>query len=373
LYLYWYIHAPKVKHDFRSSGLNYFKYDLTLGEVDLSINYAQGNPETAKALAQRYRVKPENIFISTEGTAGQNTRIIRCIAETNKRKNEAIVEYPTYEPLLRQVQEHFPRMKRLGREKREAYRLDADALRKVVSEKTGLLVLTNPHAPSGAVANPNELKEIMAVAREYGFYVLCDEIYAEFDRNAISTVFSIDQELGITTTSFTKAYGLGGLRLGIALVKKELVNEFYRDVLNTVGNSSNIVQLIATELLTKGTEKLERHKQRWTNLKTETEKWLKEKNFEYFPNKVGVTYWVKTPIKDTYRWTNDHTVPQYSLAAVPGTFFLFKNNNKFVRSDMIRLSLGNINPENPNLTEAFNVLEKAMNTYNSAGKNSQIL
>lgn len=55
---------------------------------------------------------------------------------------------------------------------------------------------------------------------------------------------------------------------------------------------------------------------------------------------------------------------------MPGTFFLFKNNNKFVKSDMIRLSLGNINPENPNLTEAFNVLEKAFDTYKSAGKNN---
>jgi len=372
LYLDWYIHAPKVKHDFRSSGLNHFKCDLTLGEVDLSVNYAQGNPETAKTLSERYHVKPENVFISTEGTTGQNTRIIRCIAEMNKRKNEAIVEYPTYEPLLRQVQEHFPRLKRLDREKKEAYRLDVDALRKTASEKTGLLVLTNPHAPSGAIANSSELKEIMAVAREYGFYVLSDEIYAEFDRNAIPTVFSIDEELGIVATSFTKAYGLGGLKLGIALAKKKLVNEFYMDVLNTIGNSSNIVQLIVSELLTRNREKLERHKQKWTNLKTETEKWLKEKNLEYFPNKVGVTYWVKIPVKDTYRWTNNHTIPYYSLAAVPGTFFLFKNNNKFVRSDMVRLSLGNINPEKPKLTEAFNVLEKAFDTYKSAGKNNQI-
>jgi len=363
LYLDWYIHVPSLKYDFCSSGLGYFKYNLTLGYVDLSVNYAYGNPEAAKQLAQRYNVQPKNIFVSSEGASGQNNRIIRCLAERSKRRNEAIVEYPTYEPLLRQVQEHFPHVKRLERNEKESYRLDADALQKIISEKTSLLVLTNPHAPSGAISNTNELKEIMAVASENRFYVLCDEIYAEFDRNAIPTVFSVDQDFGIVTTSFTKAYGLGGLKLGVAIAKESLVNELYTDVLNTVGNSPNIVQIIAVELLIKGREDLERHKQKWTSLKKETEKWLNEKGFEYFPNKAGITYWVKMPIKDTYKWINDYVIPKYGLATVPGTFFLFKNNCKLIKSSMMRLGLGNINPDKPNLMEALGVLERALVTY----------
>jgi hypothetical protein len=363
LYLNWYIHVPDVKYDFRSSGLGYFKYNLTLGYVDLSINYAHGNPDAAKRLAQRYNVQPESVFISSEGASGQNNRIIRYLAERNKRRKEAIVEYPTYEPLLRQVQEHFPRVKRLERNEKESYRLDADALQKIVSEKTGLLALTNPHAPSGAISNTSELREIMTVASENGFYVLCDEIYAEFDRNAIPTVFSVNEDSGIVTTSFTKAYGLGGLKLGVAIANENLVNEIYSDVLKTVGNSPNIVQLIAVELLTKGKEYLERHKQKWTSLKKETEKWLNEKGFQYFPNKVGITYWAKVPIKDTYQWMNNYVIPKHGLAAVPGTFFLFRNNRKLVRSSMTRLGLGNIDPDKPSLTEALTVLEKALDLH----------
>lgn len=362
LYLDWYIHVPSLKYDFRSSGLGHFECNLMLGHVDLNINYAYGNPDVAKQLAQRYGVQSENVFISSEGASGQNNRIIRCIAEKSKKRKEAIVEYPTYEPLLRQVQEHFPHVKRLERNEK-SYRLDADALRKIVSERTALLVLTNPHAPSGAISNTNELKEIMTVASENSFYVLCDEIYAEFDRNAIPTLFSVDQDLGIVTTSFTKAYGLGGLKLGVAIAKENLVNELYTDVLNTVGNSPNIVQLVAAELLTKGKQDLERHKQKWVSLKKETEKWLNEKGFEYFPDKVGITYWTKVPIKDTYKWINDYVIPKHGLVAVPGTFFLFKSNYKLVKSNMIRLGIGNINPDKPNLTEALEALEKAVNTY----------
>lgn len=366
LYLDWYVHVPSLKYDFRSSGITCFKYNLSLGEVDLSINYAHGNPEATEQLAKRYDVKTENIFISSEGASGQNARVIKCVAERSPKKNEAIVEYPTYEPLLRQVQEHFPRVKRLEREEKDAYKLDADALQKVVSDKTGLLVLTNPHAPSGAISDVNELREIMTVAREHNFCVLCDEIYAEFDRKAVPTLFSVEPELGIVTTSFTKAYGLGGLKLGVALAGKELVDEFYVDVLNTVGNSPNIVQLIAAELLTIGEENLERHKQKWSNLKNETNKWLDEENLEYYPSKVGLTYWVKLPMEDTYKWINEQTIPDYELAPVPGTFFLFKRGYELTRSNMIRLGLGGINPDGSSLREAFQVLEEALNACEHA-------
>ncbi|MGA9388517.1 MAG: pyridoxal phosphate-dependent aminotransferase [Candidatus Bathyarchaeia archaeon] len=362
-YLDWYVHVKEARYDFRSSGLSYFKYRLDLGEVDLSVNYPNGNPKTVELLAQRYHAQPENVFISSEGASGQNARIIRYLAERNRKRNEAIVEYPTYEPLLRLVQEHFPRVKRLERTPEEAYELDADRLRKTVSQKTGLLVLTNPHAPSGAISSRNDLKEACEVANEFGFSVMCDEIYAEFDRNAVPSVFSVDPEHGIVTTSFTKAYGLGGLKLGTALANKELVNELYTDVLNTVGSSPNIVQLAATELLTKGYESMERHKRKWVHVKHETEKLLEQKRFEYFPNRVSITYWVKLPIEDTYKWTDKHAIPKYSLAPVPGAFFLFKDGYKMAKSSMVRLGLGTVDPDRPNLSEAFEALEEATKTW----------
>jgi aspartate/methionine/tyrosine aminotransferase len=365
MYLDWYVHAPELRYDLRSSGTTAFKYDLTLTGVDLSVNYAHGNPETTKLLAQRYHVQLENVFISSEGASGQNARIIRCLAERSRKKNEAIVEYPTYEPLLRLVQEYFPKVKRLERREENAYVLDADLLRKGTSDRTGLLVITNPHAPSGAVSGSSELEEIMNVAREREFHVLCDEIYAEFDRAAVPTIFSADSKLGIVTTSFSKAYGLGGLKLGIALAESALVDEIYADVLNTVGNSPNVVQLATVELLTKGKESLERHKQKWMRFKNETEKWMDEKGLEYFPNRVSVTYWMKLPVQDTCRWVNEHTIKHHSLAVVPGAFFLFREGYELSKSCMIRLGLGNVDPDKPNLDEALKVMEKALKVQNS--------
>lgn len=369
MYLDWYVHAPKVKYDLRSSGISFFKYALRLEGFDLSVNYGHGNPETARLLASWYGVGPENVFISSEGASGQNARIIRRLAEREPRKNEAVVEYPTYEPLLRLVQEHFKVVKRLIRTEENAYALDADKLAKIVSDKTGLLVLTNPHAPSGATSDKKELEEVTQLAHEDGFYVLCDEIYAEFDREKVPTSFTLNPERIIVTTSFTKAYGLGGLKLGVALAGKELVDEFYTDVLNTVGNSPNIVQHIAAELLSHERHRLEGHKQKWAHLRRQAEAWLDEMGLEFFPNKLGVTYWVKTPARDTYGWTTALTIPRYSLATVPGSFFLFKKGYTLERSNMVRLGLGNVNPDAETLAEALNTLQKAVNAGKSARAN----
>jgi aspartate/methionine/tyrosine aminotransferase len=331
-----------------------------MGEVDFSANYDHGNPQTAEAIAHWYDVRPENVFLSSEGASGQNARIVRFIAEKNPDKKEAIVEYPTYEPLLRTVQEHFPCLKRLERMEKDQYVFDADLLRKSVSKKTGLLALTNPHAPSGVISDRKLLEEIMEVAHEHNFYVLCDEIYAEFDRNSVPTLFSVDPELGIVTTSFTKAYGLGGLKLGIAMAEKSLVEELYTDVLNTVGNSPNIVQIVATELVGKAKESLQKHKEKWNSLKEETENWFNENELEFRPNRCGVTYWTRLPVKDTYGWINELAIPRYSVAVVPGAFFLLEEGYELKTSNMIRLGLGAIEPRKEALREALESLRKAI-------------
>ena len=361
MYLDWYTKVPKLKYDLRSSGINYFNIDLNLKNFDFSVNYDDGNPRARKIISTRYNVKPQNIFVSSEGASGQNTRIIRCISEKNPSKNEAIVEYPAYEPLLRAAQEYFPYVKRIERLEQDEYRINPSNLKKIVSDKTALLIITNPHAPTGAISNKKELKEIMDLACEYGFYVLCDEIYAEFDRKKVPSIYSINQEYGITITGFSKSYGLGGLKLGVAIAKNDLINEFYNDCLNTVGNHPNIVQHLASMFFTEYKKDIEKHLRKWDDLKKETENFLDENNFKYLPSKVGITYWVQTKISDTYNWVNKKTIPKHELVVVPGAFFFYKNNYELVESNMIRLGIGNINPEKSNLIDALETFKKALN------------
>lgn len=210
--------------------------------------------------------------------------------------------------MLRQAQTYFKDVKRIVRKRENKYRFDPDELERVISDKAAVLVMTNPHAPSGVSLSKKELNEVMEVARNHDCHVVCDEIYAEFDRKNNVPLFSVDHEFGIVTTSFSKAYGLGGLKAGVTIASKEIVDELYSTVFNTIGCGSNLVELALIELLTKGRNALERHKQKWVVLRNKTEKWLKQTDtVSYTPNSSGVAFWLETQIRDTYKWVNQYT------------------------------------------------------------------
>jgi aspartate/methionine/tyrosine aminotransferase len=366
-YLTWYVHVPKIKHDLRSSGITKFKRELNLGEVNFTTNHAHGNPEALRLLAERYKVKPENIFLSSDGASGQNTRVLEWLSSL-KNKTEILVEYPTYEPMLRQAQSYFKQVKRIERKEKDNYKFDFDELERTVSDKTAALVITNTHAPSGVSLSIKELKEILDVTSSHNCYVVCDEIYAEFDRAINPHMFSLDNEYAIVTTSFSKAYGLGGLKAGFALASEAIVDELYMNVLNTSGTDSNLVELALIDLLTKGEQALEEHKQKWLELRTKTEEWLKESDpLSYTPNTCGVVFWVETKLKDTYKWVNQLCIPKFSLAAVPGAFFLFKKH-EINKLNKLRLGVGAIDPEIPDaLDNALRSLEKALHEGRKRG------
>jgi len=359
-YLKWYVQYPRLKYDLRSSGILDFEWSFNLEKFNLSETFSHGNPEAKEIVAKRYGFFPENVFISSEGASGVNTRIIKCLA-SRKGKRQAVVEYPVYEPLLRQIQSFFSDIKRIKRKKGNAYQIVQSDLKKVVSDKTAVLVITNPHAPTGVKSSKAELEEIIELACKHEFYVLCDEVYAEFDRSNIPTLFSIEPQWGITSTSFTKAYGLGGLKIGLALASEKLVEQFYQNVLNTIGCGSNLVEAALIDLLTKGKDAMERHKEKWTEVRRKTEKWLEAVDgISFVPNKCGVTFWLEIEkIRDTYRWTNEYTIPKIDLSTVPGAFFLYENGYTIERSNQARLGVGNIKVGE--LGEALSAFEKAVN------------
>jgi len=105
---------------------------------------------------------------------------------------------------------------------------------------------------------------------------------------------------------------------------------------------------------------MERHKEKYLKLKKDTEKLLKEKDFEYFTGDLCITFWIKLPVKDTYKWIDQHAIRRHSLAAVPGAFFLFGNDYELMKSNRIRLGVGSLNPDKPQLPEAFEIFERAV-------------
>src|SRR5205085_11919390 len=103
----------------------------------------------------------------------------------------------------------------------EGFRLDPDVVRKAMSERTRLLVLTNLHNPSGSLACDNDLRAIGSL----GARVLIDEVY--LDAASQRSAVHLGAEF-VITNSLTKVYGLSGLRCGWILAEPELAERMWR-------------------------------------------------------------------------------------------------------------------------------------------------
>ena len=113
---------------------------------------------------------------------------------------------------------HFERSWQKG------FALDPYVLRTALTPKTKLIVISNAHNPSGAMAGRDVLEQIGVMADAIGALVLVDEVYAEAQHDDAPLPIAAARlgDVFVTTNSLTKAYGLAGLRCGWILASPEI-------------------------------------------------------------------------------------------------------------------------------------------------------
>ena len=121
------------------------------------------------------------------------------------------------------------------------YRYDLKAMLKAITEKTKVVFIANPDNPTGSYVTDEELKSFIESAGEHVLIVL-DEAYYEFAKGGdypetLDLIKREDRDILITRT-FSKAYGLAGLRLGYGLARGDII-----EVLNKVREPFNVNSL----------------------------------------------------------------------------------------------------------------------------------
>lgn len=110
--------------------------------------------------------------------------------------------------------------------------LDIESLRRAVTKKTKLIVVTNPNNPTGAVLNEEEMSELIRVARKANAWLLVDEIYRGAEvRDSITPTFWGRYDKLLITSGLSKAFGLPGLRIGWIVAPAKTIAQLcrYRD------------------------------------------------------------------------------------------------------------------------------------------------
>ncbi|AHG89949.1 aminotransferase class I and II [Gemmatirosa kalamazoonensis] len=161
-------------------------------------------------------------------TSGAKPMLLYALLALVQRGDEVLVPdpgYPGYAAAARIAGarvRHYP----LARDGAQ-FRLDVDALRAAVRERTRVLVLNTPQNPTGCVLDDHERLAIAELAEERDLWVVSDEIYdgLRYDDRAASSVAALPGMAARTVVvdGFSKTYAMTGWRLGYGVMPSSLV------------------------------------------------------------------------------------------------------------------------------------------------------
>jgi N-succinyldiaminopimelate aminotransferase len=188
---------------------------------------SRGLPALREAVAAHY----ERHFRQDIGaahvcvTSGATEALGAAILATVEPGDEVIIFTPAYDS-------YAPMIRRAGATPVEValqppgWRLDGDALKAAVSERTSAILFNNPHNPAGRLFDSDELEILAATAREHDLIVISDEVWEHvlLDGRSFTPLASLPgmPERTIKVGSAGKIFSLTGWKVGWIVAAPEL-------------------------------------------------------------------------------------------------------------------------------------------------------
>jgi histidinol-phosphate aminotransferase len=199
--------------------------------------------ELTEAIAGHFKVKGENVLVS-EGS----TEILRAATQVFTSKTKALVgTIPTYEECAGYAELIGNPVK--GVKLNSEFKIDLDSML-AASKGAGLVFYCNPNNPTatyvGAKATRDFLTKLIAASPETT--ILVDEAYFDYVTDAdheTHVPFALEHPQVIVARTFSKAYGMAGLRQGYAIAHPETIKKMRQWVGSGGSGSLNVFGLAA--------------------------------------------------------------------------------------------------------------------------------
>jgi histidinol-phosphate aminotransferase len=185
--------------------------------------YSNQSGQLTEAICAHFKVKPENVLLS-EGS----TEILRAATQVFTSKTKALVgTIPTYEECAGYAELLGHPVKGVSLD--SAFKLDVDKMA-AAAKGAGLVFYCNPNNPTatyvGAKATRDFLAKVASTSPETT--VLVDEAYFDYVTNPDHETHipvALENPRVIVARTFSKAYGMAGLRQGYAIAHPETIKK----------------------------------------------------------------------------------------------------------------------------------------------------
>jgi len=169
-------------------------------------------PELIRACARHFNVDPEWILLTNGLDEGILMATVGHIARARVHDAETIVPLPAFDPYPNATSAVGATAIRIPAE--PGYSFQTEAVLRAITPRTRMIFLNTPNNPTGQLIAAGDLRRIAEAARHA--VVLIDEAYIEFGGESFLPELGAHPNVLIGRT-FSKAYGLAGMRVGIVI------------------------------------------------------------------------------------------------------------------------------------------------------------
>ena len=198
---------------------NSFKYTDIRGDKKLR-NYLAEYLSTKLS----FNVNPdENLII----TPGANSAIFKSLFLLLNKNDEVLVISPVYFNYIMAIEMIGAKPIEINSHSESGFQLNIRNIANSITNKTKAIIINSPNNPTGAVYKNDDLEELFQLCESKDIKVIFDITYFEYihsnnESNYLSLLKSFDNV--IITGSFSKTFGITGLRIGYISTKSNYID-----------------------------------------------------------------------------------------------------------------------------------------------------
>ena len=302
-----------------------------LAKLELGYSQTNGTPELRTEIARLHPgLSPEQVLV-TNGSSESNFLLMWSTIESG---DEVLFELPNYMQIWGLLRAFGAKVKPFWLRESLGWQPDPDELKKLVTRKTMMIVLTNPNNPTGAVLSEESTAAIIDLAEKAGAWILADEVYRGAERVGGPTPsFWGRAAKVISVNGLSKAYGLPGLRIGWIVAPEEVTHKAWPYHDYTTISPSVLSDRLARIALTPGTRDKILARTR-AILKANyplLESWLNShgKLFVFHPPQAGAITFARYNLKINSTVLVEKLIHDGSVLIVPGDHFEMDHHLRF--------------------------------------------
>jgi aspartate/methionine/tyrosine aminotransferase len=280
---------------------------LNLRTLRLNYGDVKGLDKLRDAVAKSYSgesIQTENVLI----TLGASEAIFLALHTLLRPGDRALVCKPAYQSLSEMASAAGARVIEYEYLEQRQFAPDLEKLQQSLKRKPAprVLVINNPHNPTGQMFDETTLKELFAAARRVGTQVVVDEVFRGIviESAAVAPSATALDRKAIVIGSLSKVYGLAGLRVGWLVGPSKFIKDCIHLRYYTSLVPPSIVQQLAVVALQNRDSILAKTQRNVTTNYEYAKRWLAANNdiVDWIPAQGGLVMLLKIKSKATAKF-----------------------------------------------------------------------